>query len=223
MKSFHTCSRGSIRTDVVGRRVGGSSVNRSYRFCLPLISLLSPYHPAFLLPLPWCQLTQNEGCGGCQVQGYQDIPHRSLWMVWPQPYPPKKDLATLFSLHKPSMALASGRSQSQRGAQCCLHFACCLLLLLCCVQLPLSACCSLNISWTLQLCFSVAPCLRVSLNTYTHILVALFIALSSGDQCPSSQGGSLQPSANPTLPRHPFLSCKRHPSFEILLHDHEGP
>lgn len=147
--------------------MGGSSVNRSYRFCLPLISLLSPYHPAFLLPLPWCQLTQNEGCGGCQVQGCQDIAHRSLWMVWPQPHPPKKDLATLFSLHKPSMALASGSSQSQRGAQRCRHFGCCLLLLLWCSQLPLSACCSLNISWTLQLCFSAAPCLRFAPNTRT--------------------------------------------------------
>lgn len=86
------------------------------------------------------------------------------------------------------MVLASGRSQSQHGTQCSLHFGCCLLFLVYCAQLPLSACCSPNISCTLQLCISAVPCLRFApyIHTHTHF-VALFVAFSSGDQLPSSR------------------------------------
>lgn len=94
----------------------------------------------------------------------------------------------LHSLHKPSITIASGRSQSLSGTQCPLYFGCCLLFLLDCSQSPLCTCCSLSIPCTLQLCFCSPLPDVCSQHIYIHIFVALFIALSRGAQFSAPPG-----------------------------------
>lgn len=141
----------SILAVMVGRLGGwGMPISGSYQVLLQNVfcSLLSLL--LFLLPLQWCQLTlwlvplrESSVCTSLLT---------SL-MGSPSP-PPKTHLAVLFSLHKPSIAVASGKSQRQHGPQCSVHLGRCVLFLLYCSPLPWSACYSLNLSCALQLCFS---------------------------------------------------------------------
>lgn len=207
--------------------MGGSSVSKSYRFCLQIIFVFSPFHPAFPWPLQWCQLTHHEGCGGCRGEGRQDVSHCSLcrWRGLSHSLP-KTDLATPFSWHKPPMAVASRKCRSQRGTPCYLYSGCCLLFLLYGSQLPLFACISMNISSTLQLCFHCSLPKICSQHFHMRIFVALFIALSSRDQFTSSLWKWEVGVCSPPLTLHcvaSLSSCKRCSSLEFLLHIPEGP
>lgn len=114
----------------------------SFLSCFSLVFAVVPAHT------PW-RLWWTLGRGSL---GHSSL--LTLQVAWPPSQLTRTDLTMLFSLHKPSVAITSRKSQSGRGTPCYLHYGCCILFLPYSSQLPLFAYCSVNISSTLQLYFS---------------------------------------------------------------------